>query len=263
MIDDVWLTRDDSDPVENIELNLLAQIETIQLTDGLREKLGKAYSPGASSQTSRVYKGYGTFAVSASVDVKDLGLTRAEIAASIAGLRDHPVSDDLLLRARAPLVQGIDNALKTNGSWLGLVARAQSQPDRIDRLTKAKARMLAITPAQLQATARRYLADAAMVDVAALRHGGERALDRIELDVRRHDAQSRDGDDAEQHENHDEPDQSDPSFPVHGRPPVDCLLSPRLAPDQWINRPMRPSSLKFHQITKARPTMWSSGTKPQ
>ena len=168
LIDDVWLTRDDSDPVENIELNLLAQIETIQLTDGLREKLGKAYSPGASSQTSRVYKGYGTFAVSASVDVKDLGLTRAEIAASIAGLRDHPVSDDLLLRARAPLVQGIDNALKTNGSWLGLVARAQSQPDRIDRLTKAKARMLAITPAQLQATARRYLADAAMVDVAAL-----------------------------------------------------------------------------------------------
>ena len=134
----------------------------------LREKLGKAYSPGASSQTSRVYKGYGTFAVSASVDVKDLGLTRAEIAASIAGLRDHPVSDDLLLRARAPLVQGIDNALKTNGSWLGLVARAQIQPDRIDRLTKAKARMLAITPAQLQATARRYLADAAMVDVAAL-----------------------------------------------------------------------------------------------
>ena len=168
LIEDIWLTRDDADPVDNIELSLLGQIETIQLTDGLREKLGKAYSPGASSQTSRVFREYGTFAISASVDVKDLAVTRAAIADSVAALRDHPVSDDLLLRARAPLVDGLDNALKTNSGWLGLVARAASQPDRIERLTKAKARLLAVTPAQLQAEAKHYLADGAMVDIAAL-----------------------------------------------------------------------------------------------
>ena len=168
LIDDIWLTRDDTDPVENIKLSLLGQIETIQLTDGLREKLGKAYSPGASSQTSRVFRGYGTFSISASVDVKDLEVTRAAIADSIAALRDHPVSDDLLLRARAPLVQSLDNTLKTNGSWLGLVARAASQPDRIDRLIKAKARLLGVTPAQLQDEAKNYLASDAMVDITVL-----------------------------------------------------------------------------------------------
>jgi zinc protease len=110
-----------------------------------------------SSDASRSWRDWGTFAVIASVDVKEVAATRAAILETIAALRDAPVSEDLLLRARAPVIDALDNALKTNRGWLALVDRAQTEPDRIERQLKAKERIMAITPAQLQLLAQRYL----------------------------------------------------------------------------------------------------------
>ena len=170
-----WLTRDDSDPVEKQVLNLLDRVMRIELTDALRQRLGKTYSPSSASELSRTWKGYGTFAVSASVDVTDLAATRAAIAATVAALRDRTVPDDLLLRARAPLAELFDNQLKTNAGWLAMAARAQTQPERIDRQIRAHDRLLAVTAADVQAAARRYLTDERMVDVTVLPQAGHSA----------------------------------------------------------------------------------------
>jgi len=163
-----WLTRDDSDPVEKQVLNLLQRVVQIELTENLRQRLGKTYSPAASSDPSRVWKGYGTFAISASVDVQDVAATRAAIAATLAALRDQPVSADVLLRARAPLLEGFANTLKSNSGWLMLVAEAQSNPERIARQLKAPDRAMAVTAADVQAAARRYITDGGEVEVTAL-----------------------------------------------------------------------------------------------
>ncbi len=163
-----WLTRDDSDPVEKQVLNLLQRIVQIELTENLRQRLGKAYSPGAASDLSRAWQRYGTFAISASVDVQDLAATRAAIAATLTELRDRPVSADVLLRARAPLLEGFANSLKGNPGWLLLVATAQSNSERIDRQLKAPERIMAVTPAEIQAAARRYLTEAGEVEITAL-----------------------------------------------------------------------------------------------
>lgn len=72
-----WPTRDGEDPQAEVQLGLLQRVTQLELTDTLREKLGKAYSPGASSGTSRTYRGFGTFTVSASVDVREVPATRA------------------------------------------------------------------------------------------------------------------------------------------------------------------------------------------
>jgi zinc protease len=168
-----WPTRDESDPVEAMALKLLERVTRIEMTETLREKLGKAYSPGATSAPSRVWKGYGTFAVAASVDVQDLPATRAAIAEAIADLRDKPIPADLLLRARQPLIEAYDNALKGNAGWLGLVDRAQGDPDELDRFTKARARLLALTPADIAALAQRYLAAGKGVEIVVLPEGVE------------------------------------------------------------------------------------------
>jgi zinc protease len=166
-----WLTRDDSDPQEKQVLNMLERVVRIQLTETLRQKLGKAYSPGSSSENSRTYKGFGLFTINASVDVKDLGATRAAIRETLAALRDHGVSQDVFQRARAPLAEGFDNALKTNAGWMGLVMRAQSEPDHIERNLHAKERLMAVTPAQVQAAAQHYLTDAGAVESVVLPDG--------------------------------------------------------------------------------------------
>ncbi len=166
-----WPTRDDSDPVEALQLALLERVVQIELTDTLREKLGKAYSPGASSETSPVWRGYGTLSVSASVDVAEVAATRAAIAETIAELRDAPVSSDILQRARAPSLERYDNALKSNRGWMSLVEQAQSKHDRIVRFQAARARLTAITAADIQAMAKRYLFATSAVEVTVLPEG--------------------------------------------------------------------------------------------
>ncbi|PNU05769.1 M16 family metallopeptidase [Novosphingobium guangzhouense] len=163
-----WPTRDDADPVETLELELLERVMRVELTDQLREALGKTYSPSASSQLSHDWKGYGIFSVNASVDVAEVPATRAAIRQVVNELRAAPVSADILQRARQPLVEGLSNALKNNAGWMALVEHAQTRPDRIDRFQKARERLLALTPADMQAMAKRYLAPEAGLEVLAL-----------------------------------------------------------------------------------------------
>jgi zinc protease len=163
-----WPTTDESDPVTVQRLELLERVVQIELDEEIREKLGKAYSPSARSAPSRVWRGYGTFALSAPVDVADVEQTRAAIRAVMRRLVSEPVSPDTLERARRPLIERYDNALKGNGGWMQLAARAQSEGFRIDRFLAAKAIIESISPADLQETAAQYLAPDSAVEVLAL-----------------------------------------------------------------------------------------------
>jgi zinc protease len=71
--------------------------------------------------------------------VADIAATRAALADTVRQLTSTaPVDADVLRRARAPMLERIDNALKTNGGWMALAERAQSEPERFDRFRKAK-----------------------------------------------------------------------------------------------------------------------------
>jgi zinc protease len=162
-----WPTTDESDPVAVQRLELLERVVKIELDEEVRERLGKAYSPSARSAPSRAWRGYGTFALSVPVDVADIEETRAAIAAVMDRLASEPISPDTLDRARRPLLESYDNALKGNGGWMRLAARAQSESFRIDRFLAARGVIESITPADLQETAARYLALGNAVEVLA------------------------------------------------------------------------------------------------
>jgi zinc protease len=164
----VWPTRDGEDPLQLLQLSLLERVVQIELTEVLREKLGKAYSPDASSDPSRVWRGYGTFSLTASVAPEELAAVRAALAETVRRLREAPISADELLRARAPLMETFENLLKTNAGWLAYVDRAQSEADRIERYSRARERLAAITAADLQAVAQRYLTADGGVEIAVV-----------------------------------------------------------------------------------------------
>ncbi len=169
----IWPTRDDRDPLEDLKLDLLQRVVQIELTETIREKLGKAYSPGARSSTTFTWPGYGTFSASASVDVHEIPATRAAIIETLAELRNQPVSEDILLRARQPLLEAYDNALKSNRGWLSLVDRAQTEDDRIDRFLKARERLAKLTAADVRAAAQRFLTPEGAVQITVLPEGVE------------------------------------------------------------------------------------------
>ena len=90
---------------------------------------------------------------------------------SVARLREAPVGKDLLRRARQPMIESYDQALKSNSGWLSLVDRAQTERERIERYLKARQRLLALTPADVEAMARRYLDPAEALEVLVLPEG--------------------------------------------------------------------------------------------
>jgi zinc protease len=153
----VWPTRDDSDPEEAVALEVLERVVRLAVTEGIREKLGQSYSPSASSALSRVYPGYGTFTVSASVNAGQVAATQQAMEEIVRELRAAPVSEDVLVRAKAPLAEEYANLLKRNAGWLVLVDRAQSEADRLERFAKMPERLAAVTAADVQALAKRYL----------------------------------------------------------------------------------------------------------
>ncbi|HEY6816635.1 MAG TPA: insulinase family protein [Croceibacterium sp.] len=163
-----WPTRDDSDFDDELRLELLERVMRLELLDTLREKLGQTYSPGVTATESDVYPGYGVFTISAAVDTSHVAATRQAMLDTVARLATAPVDEDELLRARQPMLEAYDNALKTNGGWMNLVERAQRRPDRIGRFVSGKERLAALTPADLQTVAARYLNPAQRLEIVAL-----------------------------------------------------------------------------------------------
>ena len=164
----VWPTRDDKDPVETLTLDLLQEVMKNAVLESLREALGKSYSPGASSVASSIYPGYGTFAIQASVDVADVSAARAALAKTVQALNDEAVDADTLLRSRSPMLERFDNQLKTNFGWLSLTERAQSKAQYLDRLKQAKTRVAALTAADVQREARKFLVPGKAVELLVL-----------------------------------------------------------------------------------------------
>lgn len=173
----IWPTRDDSDLREHMTLELLERIVRLELTDVLREALGQTYSPTARAGQSHHYKGYGTFYIAAAIDTGQVDATREAMIATIAKLRGAAVDDDTLLRARQPMIEAYDNALKANRGYIGLVDQAQSDPDSIDRFLAGPGILKSLTSEDIRAAAARYLDPAQRLEAVVLPELSEPAGD--------------------------------------------------------------------------------------
>ncbi|WP_379922075.1 M16 family metallopeptidase [Erythrobacter sp. R86502] len=152
-----WPTTDDRDLTEHLRLDLLSRIVRIELTDRLREQLGQAYSPSAGSQPSHYYPDYGNFIIGASIAADQVEPTRQAVNAMIEDLRAAPLDGDVIERARKPYLEEYNNVLKDLNGWLALAARAQSEPERLERFRASGAIMASITPEDIHRTALTYL----------------------------------------------------------------------------------------------------------
>ncbi len=164
----IWPTTDTDDWELTSRFTLLSRVMRLELTEKLREELGQTYSPSASSGQSDIYDDYGTFSIGASVDVGQVQPAIDAMIETVEKLRSHVLDKDTIDRARRPVLESLDNRLKTNGGWLGLVDRAQSEPENIARFLAAKTRQEGITGEELQALAGQFLSPDDAVTITVL-----------------------------------------------------------------------------------------------
>jgi zinc protease len=123
------------------------------------------YSPTAFSYAPLAFEGFGHITAFATVPPEAMDETAAAIRAIAGELAAQSISADLLERARAPMRANYERAETQNAVWLGLIAEAQSNPSLLDRRRQRRALLDAITPADLQAAAKRYLTSEDPVEI--------------------------------------------------------------------------------------------------
>jgi zinc protease len=141
------------------DVSVLGQVLQLRLIDELREKQGATYSPNASATSSVVFKNWGYLAVSLEVPPEKLDGVVASIRKIAADLRDKPVTEDELERAKKPRIDQIEKARVTNEYWVGALSGAQTDPRLLDATRSVLAGLARVTPADVQKAAKTYLAD--------------------------------------------------------------------------------------------------------
>jgi len=154
-----WPTDDDHDFRKEVGLAMLGEVMDLMLTESVREELGDSYGVSVGSDMSDVYKGFGFLLVNSVVAPDKVDEVEGAIAKVARSLRDKPVSDDILLRARTPMLESAGKETRQNSYWLRYVDEAQTEADRLDRIRTRDKLIRSMTAADLQALAKQYLID--------------------------------------------------------------------------------------------------------
>jgi zinc protease len=156
-----WPTTDGREIRTARRLNMLAEVFSDRLRVKVREELGDAYSPGAGSNASDFYPGYGYLQAGVTIDpprAKQVADIITQIAAEMA---EKGITEDELERAKKPVLTTLRESARTNQYWLGSVlSRAQERPEVLDWCRSRYADNEAITAAEISTLAKSYLAAA-------------------------------------------------------------------------------------------------------
>ena len=154
-----WHTTDLFHTKEIGTLDVLAAVISTRLLDRLRISEGVTYSPGVRVFGSNVAPDHGYVYAQTELPPDKMPLFFDAIRAIAADLRAHPVGADELERARKPLVDHFTAQKQTNATWVNDLVGAEDDPRRLDVIRTQIPLLAAVTPADLQAAANRYLGE--------------------------------------------------------------------------------------------------------
>ncbi len=141
------------------DLRILEQALKSRLFAQFRVADGAAYEADTSLETSQTFPGYGYIYAFAEAPPDKAALFYDTVAKIVADLRQTPLSDDELERARQPRVELFTQARQTNGYWLSALVGAQTDPRRLDLVRTTIPALKHVTAADVQRMAQAYLLD--------------------------------------------------------------------------------------------------------
>ncbi len=150
-------TTDGIDMTMRRKQQMLNQVVMDRLRLEVREKLGAAYSPGSGVQTSTVNPGVGMLMMQAMADPEKVD-TLVEACLGVAkSLSEEGITDEELDRLREPILNRRRDSKRTNGYWMQVLGRAQSEAGHLDNIRSGDAFYEGVKPADLAPLAKQYL----------------------------------------------------------------------------------------------------------
>jgi zinc protease len=171
-----WPTTDAvGDRTEARQLSILSQVLRLRVLEEIREKQALAYSPGVGAQSSDVFPDYGFMLVQGETARASIPAFYAAVEQIAATLRDAPPEEDELNRAKLPAIERLRLSQATNEYWLAQLADVAEDPSEIAQTVNHIAVLEAVTPADIQRLAQKYLSDSAAVKVQVVSANPEAA----------------------------------------------------------------------------------------
>ncbi len=155
-----WPTTDVFNDVRQSAVRqILSDVFAARLFDTIRATAGTAYSPTARSQSSAAFPDFGYFLAAADVPPEKSNLFYDVVAKIVSDLKQVPISEDELTRARNPAVVKLAQLMQGNSYWAGMLAQSQSEPRFLDLLRQGPTNLMAVSAADIEQAANRYLVD--------------------------------------------------------------------------------------------------------
>ena len=153
-----WPTTDQvGDRTEARTANILSEVLSLRVLEEIREKQALTYSPNTGASSSDVFDDYGLISVSAQLTPQNRQKFYDAVDQIVAGLRDAPPSQDELDRARRPVIERLRQSQAGNDYWLGQLEDVAADPAQVQQTLTHISDIEALTPADIQRAAQRYL----------------------------------------------------------------------------------------------------------
>jgi zinc protease len=130
-----------------------------RLLDQVRIAQGDTYSPETRVDLSQTFPDYGYTYSAVEMPPGKIAAFFASVSAITADLRAKPISADELVRVKNPKIATLRRAQATNEYWLADLTGSLADPRRLDLIRSTFPDYEKITPADIQAAARRWLVD--------------------------------------------------------------------------------------------------------
>ncbi|CAA9350875.1 MAG: Probable zinc protease pqqL, partial [uncultured Gemmatimonadaceae bacterium] len=145
-------------PENRFALLALTELFQIRLTEALREQLGGTYSPSVGGGGSREPRAEYTVQIGYGSSPENADRLTSTVLALVDTLQRRGPSAADVAKVREQLARGREVQLKQNAYWLGNIAgRDQAGEPLAGLLAPYDAMIRALSPAQVQAAARKYL----------------------------------------------------------------------------------------------------------
>ena len=117
----------------SVKISLINSMLRLRLIEVLREEEGATYSPGLTSYASELFPDFAYSGVIMEVVPEDVDRLYDVIDQVTGEIHRGEFKADLLERARKPILERFESRVETNGYWLGVIARANSEPWNLER----------------------------------------------------------------------------------------------------------------------------------
>jgi zinc protease len=157
-----------SNPGQARAVVLMRDMIKVRLNDEFREKQGATYSPFVSSWASGSISGFGFVAAGSETPPAQVEAFYETIDLIVDDLRNGKFDDDLIERARRPIIEAALKDRRTNAYWVNALEDAQSQTWTLPAIRSFKSDMEAIGKAEIVAAAGDFLTKRRRIEIRVL-----------------------------------------------------------------------------------------------